>query len=131
MSEATAIPVPSSPTRRRVPAGAPLLVGRLVFAPGRRCSPPTLTLHVWCPYCRRAHCHGWPDAEARLTDVGHRAAHCDDASPWRRGGYWIGLDPAALGPNRKAREEYRRAERADDSPASEPIPVPMEDKYVG
>jgi hypothetical protein len=109
MSEATAIPVPPPSTRRRIPAGTPLLVGRLVFTPGRRRSSPVLTLHVWCPYCRRTHCHGWPDAEARLSAVAHRAAHCDDSSPWRAGGYWIGLDPAALVPNRKAREDYRRA----------------------
>jgi hypothetical protein len=109
MIDSTVIPVPPSSTCRRIPAGAPLLVGRLVFTPGRRGSPPVLTLHVWCSYCRRTHSHGWPHAAAKLSAVSHRAAHCDDASPWRVGGYWIGLDPAALGPNRKAREEYRRA----------------------
>src|SRR5664279_5446173 len=75
---------------RRAPAGAPLLVGRLVFTPGRRRSPPALTLYVWCPYCRRTHCHGWPDAEARLSAVTHRVAHCDDSSPWRAGGDLFG-----------------------------------------
>ena len=109
MIDLTALPVLSSSTRRGIPAGAPLLVGRLVFTPGRRRSPPSLTLHVWCPVCRRTHWHGWPDVEARLSDVAHRAAHCDDHSPWRKGGYWIGLDPAASGANRQALEAYRRA----------------------
>jgi hypothetical protein len=109
MIVSTPNPVPSSSTRRRIPAGAPLLVGRLVFTPGRRRSPPVLTLHVWCPYCRRTHCHGWPNADAKLTALAHRAAHCDDHSPWRASGYWIGLDPAASGVNRKTIEEYRLA----------------------
>jgi hypothetical protein len=109
MNNTTANPGPPSSTTRRIPAGAPLLVGRLVFTPGRRRSPPVLTLHVWCPYCRRTHSHGWPDADAKLTVVAHRAAHCDDASPWRIGGYWIGLDPAAAAANRKTIEDYRRA----------------------
>ncbi len=109
MSFQQLIPAPPSSTRRRIPAGAPLLVGRLVFISARRCSPPVLTLHVWCAYCGRRQYHGWPDAEARLSAVAHRAAHCDDASPWRVGGYWIGLDTAASESNRKAIDEYRRA----------------------
>lgn len=46
---------------------------------------------VWCPYCRVWHVHGW-DGHAD-TDTGHRVAHCLDGSPFRKGGYYIALEP--------------------------------------
>ena len=49
---------------------------------------------VWCPYCRRLHLHGWDTTAHNRGRAEHRVAHCcNDASPFRADGYWIGLLP--------------------------------------
>ena len=94
-----------SRTRRGLPHDAPLLVGRLILTITPR-RPLVLTLAVWCPWCKREHFHGWPDA-ARLDGVTHRVAHCAD-SPLRADGYFIGLDAARAAEHRKTLVEFRR-----------------------
>ena len=92
-------------TRRSLPRGLPLLVGR-VRVEGFR--PPIMQLDVWCPYCKRVHVHGWSPEDRRADHAEHRVAHCLDGSPLQEGGYYVGLDSAACGENKRAFAEYDR-----------------------
>ena len=70
--------------RYRRKLNLPELLGLLVR--GRRGE---LTVRVWCPFCARWHCHGWPPGSKRRAAT-HRAAHCfSDDSPFKRTGYFI------------------------------------------
>lgn len=59
-------------------------------------------IHVWCPYCRRPHTHGW-GWSSRGVRTEHRHAHCDTGSPFLDSGYLIGLgtDPPTRAANRE------------------------------
>jgi hypothetical protein len=48
-------------------------------------------LDVWCPICRRHHCHDW-DMIAGPRAASHRAAHCSDG-PYANTGYLISVWP--------------------------------------
>lgn len=96
-------------TRRSLKPDQPLLVGRLdILDIFRRSTAPHLGLNVWCPYCRREHNHGWgrPD-KITIAEVEHRCAHCGDGSPFRKGGYWIALDPASAVENKATFARFR------------------------
>ena len=68
---------------RKPPKGAAVLRGHL--------SEDGKHINVWCPYCNKYHNHGWTEKDKR--DISHRAAECFDGSPFRRGGYYIGVLP--------------------------------------
>jgi hypothetical protein len=70
--------------KRHNSKATPLLVGELREG----------QLRVWCPHCKTYHWHGW-NAANRSDDVEHRVAHCGEGSPFRDGGYYIGLAPGA------------------------------------
>jgi hypothetical protein len=92
-------------------AKLPVLVGRLsIHGPVGQ---PHLEVTVWCPYCRRHHCHGWDRPPFRVDTISHRGAHCADG-PLVDGGYFVGLDPAAKDANRAVVREYERQLRALD-----------------
>jgi hypothetical protein len=87
--------------------GWPLLLGRLEFR-GER-SPGELPRHglalqvvARCPYCGGEHRHDWPDPPFADDHAEHRASACWAVGrelPAGRGGYWVGLDPAAAAHN--------------------------------
>jgi hypothetical protein len=79
-------------TIRTAPGDTAVLVGRLQL--NRDGGRVVLTLHAWCPWCRKEHVHGWPDWDEPMARVGHRVTHCDYPQPVRFSDYFIGLDPA-------------------------------------
>jgi hypothetical protein len=105
MIDSTVNPVPPSSARRRVPAGAPLLVGRLVFTPGRRRSPPVLTWRGRCSFCGGEHCHGWPYTTIDLAQRTHRVGHCGGVDSHGRG-YYLALDATFAAANLLAWHSY-------------------------
>ncbi len=66
-----------------LPARPALLLGRLDGD----------IIHVWCPFCRKEHRHGWVPGETKAT---HRVAHCFPDSPFTRWGYFIMPRPKKL-----------------------------------
>jgi hypothetical protein len=96
----TQTPAPAARPRAEVLArGLPLLLGRLELR-----SAPDLGLDVVarCPYCGGEHRHHWPDPPFGADQVEHRVSRCNAvarAAPGGRGGYWVGLDPAAKAHN--------------------------------
>ena len=50
-------------------------------------------LHVYCPYCKKLHTHGWGDGGARqkpgMWKGAPRVSHCDNNSPWYGKIYYI------------------------------------------
>jgi hypothetical protein len=70
--------------RRKPEKGVPVLRG--VLSEDRK------NIIVWCPYCNKAHSHGW-DAMAPDWSIPHRGAHCLQDSPFHEDGYYIGALP--------------------------------------
>lgn len=99
--------LPAAPQHRAdIPAGAPLLVGRLRWHRGAR-GRPMVTLTAFCRRCGATHEHPWrwdwgldPDA------VSFQAARCSGgtAPP-----YWLALDPSAAAQNARVHAEARQA----------------------
>jgi len=50
-------------------------------------------IRVWCPYCDKAHIHGWPDPEAPDWSISHRRPHCLENTPFSKTGYYVGVLP--------------------------------------
>jgi hypothetical protein len=99
--------------RRSLRPGEPLLVGRVRILDGGRAEPPSLGIDVWCPYCKRAHNHGWVGYDGlpeghRADRVEHREPHCDHRSPFERSGYWIAQDPSSAAENQATIAQYVR-----------------------
>lgn len=71
--------------KRKVPKGVPILRG--IVTESRN------SIFVWCPYCAKAHKHGWEPDSPRWA-ISHRWPHCggwlEGASPFARTGYYIG-----------------------------------------
>lgn len=64
----------------RLKKGTPVLLADIYKARNG-----TYNLKAWCPFCCKKHLHGSHEA-------GHRSAHCDEESPWYRGGYYLKID---------------------------------------
>ena len=81
---------------RKPPNGAPLLVGYTTPYTENRSPKQEVDvdeiIHVWCPYCRRYHEHGWEKSMPSWA-IESRVPHCDDESPLRGNDYWIGREP--------------------------------------
>jgi hypothetical protein len=130
--------------RRSLRPGDPLLVGRLRILDGGRGEPPSLGIDVWCPYCKRAHNHGWAGYDGlpeghRADRVEHRVAHCDAGSPLERSGYWIAVDALWAEENRATYQEYlrrldawkvRRAAAPAPAQASTPPPATPQNDFL-
>ena len=123
--------------RKSLKPDEPLLVGNLFLVQGGKRTPPHLLIHVWCPYCKQQHEHGWPGNKGNggfeADRVTWRVAHCVQHRGTPRGfgpgdehGYWIGLDPSHAAKNRslweslegplaESRKQY--AARGDTDPA--------------
>lgn len=88
----------NTPRTRRSKGAWPLLVGLTKANPDDKDGTSDMCLiTVWCPYCKVYHQHGF-EKNGPADRVSHRLAHCPDAcgklqvSPFRKGGYFIGID---------------------------------------
>ena len=81
----------------------PLLVGTLQPYEGvvEKDKPAVIDIHVWCPYCKEHHRHGWLETMGPKETESRHSGHCSDGSPLVHDGYHIGLDPAMKAHNNK------------------------------
>ncbi len=75
--------------KRKPDAGIPVLRG--VLSASRE------NIAVWCPFCIKAHQHGW-EPDAPIWAISHRVAHCgtDSMSRLHESGYYIGILPKKM-----------------------------------
>jgi len=93
---------------QRLPEGVSVLLGRLKLRQGA--NGPYVMIDVPCDYCRRTHTHGWPANETSpMGALYHKSPHCDEGSPYRPGGYFVGLDPRDSGHNQRVLRRYELA----------------------
>lgn len=50
-------------------------------------------IFVWCPFCDAIHKHAW-DADIPDWGIVARVSHCENASPLKETGYYVGRFPA-------------------------------------
>lgn len=108
--------------RSSLPRGVPLLIGRVRVDERRQ---PAVQLQVWCPFCRVFHVHDWPAERRVASHVEHRKARCLGHTPFRKEGYFIGLDYEARRENDEcfARYDALTAPGRDEPPQQSALAI--------
>ena len=93
---------------KELPAGTPVLSGRLSWmqpAPEMR---PRLQLSAWCPFCHAGHFHNWPEPPFTVETVVQVKAPCA-IGPWVGHYIWLVMDPVQWVHNGRVRKEFDSA----------------------